>query len=113
MSLVVESRMGAVAWGLWPTPRFPSPRSSNRACRFPAPGFPTGFTARHTTAGRSLLVSGDDTSARDGLRQAAQLYLDLRSPSQGARLPTPVAAKAGPVPTHERLGLDDCEDLQD
>src|SRR4029453_15837403 len=23
--LVVESRMGAVAWGLWPTPRFPSP----------------------------------------------------------------------------------------
>jgi hypothetical protein len=21
----VESRMGAVAWGLWPTPRFPSP----------------------------------------------------------------------------------------
>jgi hypothetical protein len=23
-------------------------RSSNRACRFPAPGFPTGFTARHT-----------------------------------------------------------------
>ena len=25
MSLSVESRMGAVAWGLWPTPRFPSP----------------------------------------------------------------------------------------
>src|ERR1700732_1378107 len=23
--VVVESRMGAVAWGLWPTPRFPSP----------------------------------------------------------------------------------------
>ena len=22
---VVESRMGAVAWGLWPSPRFPSP----------------------------------------------------------------------------------------
>src|SRR5258708_17813841 len=47
----------------------------NRACRFPAPGFPTGFTARHTTAGRSLLVSGDDTSARDGLRQAVELSL--------------------------------------
>jgi hypothetical protein len=30
-----------------------------------------------------------------------------------ARLPTPVAAKAGPVPTHERLGPDDCENLQD
>jgi hypothetical protein len=25
MSQSVESRMGAVAWGLWPTPRFPSP----------------------------------------------------------------------------------------
>jgi hypothetical protein len=25
MSESVESRMGAVAWGLWPTPRFPSP----------------------------------------------------------------------------------------
>ena len=36
-----------------------------------------------------------------------------RSPSQWARLPTPVAAKAGPVPTHERLGLDDRENLQD
>src|SRR5580692_8584188 len=45
--------------------------------------------------------------------QYAQLRVDLRSPSQWARLPTPVAAKAGPVPTHERLGLDDCENLQD
>jgi|SRR4029077_2993067 BRCT domain type II-containing protein len=26
-----------------------------------------------------------------------------------ARLPTPVAAKSGSVPTHERLGPDDCE----
>jgi hypothetical protein len=45
--------------------------------------------------------------------QCAQLRVDLRSPSLGARLPTPVAAKAGPVPTHERLGPDDCENLQD
>src|SRR6202035_549870 len=44
--------------------------------------------------------------------QSAQLGVDLRSPSQWARLPTPVAAKAGPVPTHERLGPDDCENLQ-
>src|SRR6266853_3894250 len=35
------------------------------------------------------------------------------SPSLWTRLPTPVAAKAGPVPTHERLGPDDCENLQD
>jgi hypothetical protein len=45
--------------------------------------------------------------------QYAQLRVDLRSPSQWARLPTPVTAKAGPVPTHERLGPDDCENLQD
>jgi hypothetical protein len=38
--------------------------------------------------------------------QYAQLYLDLRSPSQGARFRTPVAAKAGPMPMHERLGPD-------
>src|SRR6202521_3439470 len=41
--------------------------------------------------------------------QRAQLRVDLRSPSQWARLPTPIAAKAGPVPTHERLGPDDRE----
>src|SRR5471032_1163389 len=45
--------------------------------------------------------------------QHAHLRVDLRSPSPWARLPTPVAAKAGPVPTHERLGPDDCENLQD
>src|SRR3981189_1927408 len=45
--------------------------------------------------------------------QRAQLHVDLRSPSQWARLQTPVATKAGPVPTHERLGPDDREDLQD
>src|ERR1700733_2006175 len=45
--------------------------------------------------------------------QYAQLRVDLRSPSLGARLPTPLTAKAGPVPTHECLGLDDCENLQD
>src|SRR5258707_8793014 len=45
--------------------------------------------------------------------QCAQLRVDLRSPSLGARLPTPVAAKAGPVPTHEHLRPDDCENLQD
>jgi hypothetical protein len=45
--------------------------------------------------------------------QRAQFRVDLRSPSQWARLPTPVAAKAGPVPTHEGLGPDDREDLQD
>src|ERR1700716_2227507 len=45
--------------------------------------------------------------------QYAQLRVDLRSPSQCTRLPTPIAAKSGPMPTPERLGPDDCEDLQD
>src|SRR5258708_10166839 len=45
--------------------------------------------------------------------QYVQLRFDLRSPSLWARLPTPVAAKAGPLPPHERLGPDDCENLQD
>src|SRR5260370_14069900 len=45
--------------------------------------------------------------------QRAQLRFDLRSPSQWARLPTPVAAKTGPMPTHERLRPDDCENLHD
>src|ERR1700731_870762 len=38
--------------------------------------------------------------------QCAQLRVDLPSPSLLARLPTPVAAKAGPVPMHECLGPD-------
>jgi hypothetical protein len=45
--------------------------------------------------------------------QSAQFRADLRSPSQWARLPPPVAAKAGPVPPHEGLGPDDRENLQD
>src|SRR3981081_1375783 len=45
--------------------------------------------------------------------QRAQLRVDLRSASQWARLPTPVATKTGPMPTNERLGRDDREDLQD
>ena len=39
--------------------------------------------------------------------QDAQLRFDLRSPSQWARLPTPVAAKTGPMPTDQRLGPDE------
>src|SRR6516162_8514977 len=43
--------------------------------------------------------------------QDAQLRVDLRSSSQWARLPTPVAAKSSSVPTHERLRPDDCDSL--
>jgi hypothetical protein len=45
--------------------------------------------------------------------QIAQFRVDLRSPSPWARLPTPVAAKASSVPTHERIGPNESENLQD
>src|SRR6266481_3900527 len=45
--------------------------------------------------------------------QRAQLHLDWWPPSPATRFPTPVAAKAGSVPTHERLGPNDCQNIQD
>ena len=59
----VEGR-GAMAWATWHRSVSP-PRSSNRTCRFPASGSPTGFTARHTADGHFRLVSRDDAVARD------------------------------------------------
>src|SRR5438132_1078725 len=47
MSEMVESRMGAVAWAIRQR-SVSHPRSSNRTCRSPASGSPTGFTARYT-----------------------------------------------------------------
>ena len=47
MSQRVESRMGAVAWAIRQR-SVSHPRSSNRTCRSPASGSPTGFTVRHT-----------------------------------------------------------------
>src|ERR1700683_3608067 len=40
--------MGAVAWAIRQRP-VSQPRSSNRTCRFPASGFPTGFTVDSRT----------------------------------------------------------------
>jgi RND family efflux transporter MFP subunit len=51
----VESRRGAVAWAMRQR-SVSSPRSSNRTCRFPASGFPTGFIAEHTAAGQGARV---------------------------------------------------------
>src|SRR5258707_15472713 len=45
--------------------------------------------------------------------QRAQFRLDRRSPSPSTRFPTPVATKAGPMPPHQRFGLDNRNDLQD
>ncbi len=63
-----------MAWAIRRRPVSP-PRASNRTCRFPASGSPTGFTARHTADGQYRLVSRDDTVARLNLRLAAELSL--------------------------------------
>jgi hypothetical protein len=45
--------------------------------------------------------------------QRAQIHVDLRSTSKRAGFPTPVPTEAGPMPTHEGLGPDDRDGLQD
>src|SRR5499427_2225865 len=45
--------------------------------------------------------------------QRTQLHLDLRTTSPRVRFPTPIATKTGPMPTHECLGPNDCENRQD
>jgi hypothetical protein len=50
-----------------------------------------------------------DTHSPD---QCAQLGVNPQPPSKRARLPTPIVAKAGPMPAHERLGTDHGDDLQ-
>jgi len=45
--------------------------------------------------------------------QRPQVCVDLRPASQGSGFPTPVPAEAGTMPTHQRLGSDDRDCLQD
>jgi hypothetical protein len=45
--------------------------------------------------------------------QRAQLCVDLRPASKGAGFPAPVPAEAGPMPTHDGLGPDDRDGLED
>src|SRR5215467_1721322 len=42
-----------------------------------------------------------------------EVGLYLRTPSKGARLPTPVATKAGSMPTDEGLRTDDRDNFKD
>jgi hypothetical protein len=61
-----------------------SPRSSNRTCRFPASGFPTGSTTEHTTDQSSFIVQ--PSLERPGLTGVCRLVANHRSsaPSKGA-----------------------------
>src|SRR5437899_10497883 len=45
--------------------------------------------------------------------QRAQFRIDLRSASKRAGFPTPVPTEAGSMPTHESLGPDDRDGLED
>ena len=58
-----------------------SPRSSNRTCGFPASGFPTGFTSKHTAVGQDgpdVIGSHRNTTA------GKRLVQDRQSPLLGA-----------------------------
>jgi hypothetical protein len=74
----VESRMGAVAWAMRQR-SVSHPRSSNRTCRFPASGSPTGFTVRHTEGSLTTSVIG---AACFFLRLTVQLSLKGLDPSR-------------------------------
>src|SRR5260221_144481 len=45
--------------------------------------------------------------------QRAQFCLDTRAPSPRVRFPTPIVTEAGSMPPHQRLRLDNRNDLQD
>jgi hypothetical protein len=45
--------------------------------------------------------------------QRAQIRGNLRSASKRAGFPTPVPTEAGPMPTHEGLGADNRDGLED
>ena len=45
--------------------------------------------------------------------QRAQVRADLRPTSKGAGFPSPVPAEAGSVPSHEGLGANNCDGLED
>ncbi len=45
--------------------------------------------------------------------QRAQFRIDLRSASKNAGFPMPVLTEAGSMPTHESLGPDDRDGLED
>jgi hypothetical protein len=45
--------------------------------------------------------------------QREKVRVDLWSASKGTRFPTPIPAEAGSVPSHEGLGADNRDDLED
>jgi hypothetical protein len=87
--------MGAVAGAVRQRP-VSHPRSSNRPCRSPASGSPTGSTVRHTT-GSPLMLALRDTLARNHLRLTIELF--LKDPKRSRCLQ---AHRQSPSPRHLR-----------
>ena len=91
----VESRMGAVAWAMRQH-AVSHPRSSNRTCRSPASGSPTGFTVRHTTGQLGA-----------GVRDAADRVLHRRLHKRIGEcrvLPPCVVWRGSRARAHRRIG---------
>ncbi len=72
---MVESRMGAVAWGLWPALRFPPPLIKPNV---PISGIRlSDWLHRKAHGGRPAeLMSCDDVSVRNSLRLAIRAFSD-------------------------------------
>src|SRR3954453_2531411 len=85
----VESRTGAVAWAMRQR-SVSRPRSSNRTCGFPASGFPTGFTARHTAARRVRSVLPTQWAMAD-----APSSTDRRPPSPRGKASSEASGYSG------------------
>src|SRR5258707_81929 len=108
MSQRVESRMGAVAWAIRQR-SVSHPRSSNRTCRSPASGSPTGFTARYTESKLTARGFGAVSFAprHSNLRRRLSLMvfagsspITFTSPSSKAH------QKSGPFPQPALPGFD-------
>jgi hypothetical protein len=87
--------MGAVAWAMRQH-AVSHPRSSNRTCRSPASGSPTGFTVRHTTGQLGA-----------GVRDAADRVLHRRLHKRIGEcrvLPPCVVWRGSRARAHRRIG---------
>jgi len=93
---MVESRMGAVAWGLWPTPRFPSPLI--KPCVRVSRTRLSDWLHREAHGGWSVgLMSCDDISAVTAF--ALRYELSLTGPDRSRCLQ---AHRQSPSPCHLR-----------
>ena len=73
------------------------PRSSNRTCGFPASGFPTGFTARHTAARRVRCVLRKQWAMAD-----APSNTDRRPSSPRGKASSEASGSAGVFQAHRQ-----------